>query len=609
MAALLSPVQLGFGVPHGAEAAVHAARIYLSDLPPSHVVMKLDFANAFNSIRRDKLLFCVKELAPEIFPFVYSTYSSTSYLRFGSNTILSAESIQQGDPLGPLLFCLTIHTLTCALKSELKIFYLDDGTIGGSESDVLEDFKIIEKDAIELGLHLNQEKTELIGSSDCGENIISYAPNICRVDPGKADLLGTPIGHLSTVDHAMLNKVNKLKVLGNRLPHLFKQDALFLIRSALAIPKTLHLLRTAPCFSSPLLEVFDEELCSILSSPLNLSLDNLHTWLQATLPVNCGGLGVRRSVQLAPSAFLASATASSSLIQQLLPSRLTDLPYASKEEALHLWLQTAVCSPPSAPVDKTQRAWDEPQFNATYQSLLEAADSKVCRARLLAAKEKESSAWIHALPISAVGLRMTDDEVQIASALRLGAPICLPHKCSLCGQDVNQYATHGLSCQRSSGCHFRHAAINNIIHRSLAAANIPSRLEPSGLLRSDGKRPDGVTVTPWEKGRILIWDATCTDTFAPSYVDSAARDAGSVALQAEVRKKHKYVELSAIHNFTPVAIETSGVFGPETRDFIFNLASRIRSITHEDKAHHYLIQQLSVAIQKGNALSIATTLQ
>ena len=73
---------------------------------------------------------------------------------------------------------------------------------------------------------------------------------------------------------------------------------------------------------------------------------------------------------------------------------------------------------------------------------------------------------------------------------------------------------------------------------------------------SDGKRPDGVTITPWTKGRILIWDATCIDTFAPSYVEEATREAGSVAAIAESRKRKKYEELSTIHEFTPVAIET-----------------------------------------------------
>ena len=40
----------------------------------------------------------------------------------------------------------------------------------------------------------------------------------------------------------------------------------------------------------------------------------------------------------------------------------------------------------------------------------------------------------------------------------------------------------------------------NIIHRTLVSANVPSRLEPSGLERADGKRLDGVTVVPWKRG-------------------------------------------------------------------------------------------------------------
>ena len=104
---------------------------------------------------------------------------------------------------------------------------------------------------------------------------------------------------------------------------------------------------------------------------------------------------------------------------------------------------------------------------------------------------------------------MDDEVVQVAVDLRLGLPLGHSHSCASCGSEVDKSGTHGLSC-----CS-RHAAVNDIIQRALDSAKIPSHLDPLGLYRSDGKRPDGATVVPWKCGRVLVWDATCTDTLAP----------------------------------------------------------------------------------------------
>ena len=130
---------------------------------------------------------------------------------------------------------------------------------------------------------------------------------------------------------------------------------------------------------------------------------------------------------------------------------------------------------------------------------MENASDSQARARLLAATTKESGCWLNALPISSVGLRMDDDVVRIAVGLRLGASLCLPHPCHLCGASVNKLAIHGLSCRKSQGRHPRHTSINELIQRSLTTAGVPSHLEPSGICRSDGKRP---TVLPSSHGNM-----------------------------------------------------------------------------------------------------------
>ena len=40
------------------------------------------------------------------------------------------------------------------LKSEFKVFYLDNGTLGGSLPEVLEGLRMVESSALELGLQL-----------------------------------------------------------------------------------------------------------------------------------------------------------------------------------------------------------------------------------------------------------------------------------------------------------------------------------------------------------------------------------------------------------------------------------------------------------------------
>ena len=77
---LLAPYQLGFGIAGGIEAAIHASRVYLNALPSDKALVKVDFRNAFNSIRRDKILGAVEDHIPELLPYVQSAYASSSVL-------------------------------------------------------------------------------------------------------------------------------------------------------------------------------------------------------------------------------------------------------------------------------------------------------------------------------------------------------------------------------------------------------------------------------------------------------------------------------------------------------------------------------------------------
>ena len=70
---------------------MRATRRLLSNLPDNHVFVKLDFTNAFNSVRRDAILTTVAEKMPELYRFTYDSLDCNPQLIFGENIIISAE--------------------------------------------------------------------------------------------------------------------------------------------------------------------------------------------------------------------------------------------------------------------------------------------------------------------------------------------------------------------------------------------------------------------------------------------------------------------------------------------------------------------------------------
>ena len=88
----------------------------------------------------------------------------------------------------------------------------------------------------------------------------------------------------------------------------------------------------------------------------------------------------------------------------------------------------------------------------------------------------------------------------VSAGLRLGASVCQPHQCP-CITTVDSTDIHALFCKKSSARILRHNALNDLIFRALVKAGIPAVKERPGLLRTDGKRPDGVTQIPWASGK------------------------------------------------------------------------------------------------------------
>jgi len=204
------------------------------------------------------------------------------------------------------------------------------------------------------------------------------------------------------------------------------------------------------------------------------------------------------------------------------------------------------------------------------------------------------------LPIANCGLKLNDEAVRVAVGLRLGLKLCIPHNCP-CGALVDAEGLHAFVCKKAPSKTTRHWTLNDIIWRAFASAGIPAVKEPSGLARSDGKRPDGLSLIPWSAGKSVSWDVTVACTLAESYINIASKTAASVAELASDKKISKYSTLPDCYIFQPIAVETLGPINLSAVNFLSDLGRKIASKTGNPYETTFLFQRISVVIQLFNS--------
>jgi hypothetical protein len=605
----LSPHQLGVATKLGCEAAIHTTRTFVNnDQNRGKVLLKLDFKNAFNSVERDCILKEVQCHTPLLYPYLYQCYRNPSTLFFGNHLISSSVGAQQGDPCGPMIFSLAIQPIILSLDSQMNIWYLDDGTLADYPEVVLSDFKKVINLSQEIGLELNFNKCEIFCCSrDTDLKVIkefqNLAPGIKICDRESLSLLGSPIfdqGFKNTVEKTIITVENLL----NKAELLNRHVAYTLIKNCLFIPKFNFLLRTTPFWKfSNYVSSIDSSLKSCLERILNLRLTDLQ-WRQSTLPIRFGGLGIRRISDICLPAFLSSINGVKKLVSLLLNSKDNELNIHHYDEALAAWGVANENEIPTIP--QFQKNWDNINIKGIIANDL-IFNSPRDLARFKALQCRESGSWLHAIPSPNIGTLLDNTSFQVCIGLRLGCNLCTPHICK-CNAKVDEIGTHGLSCFKSSGRFSRHTEINSIINRSLTSIHVNSTLEPNGLSRDDGKRPDGMTLVPWIKGQPLVWDVTVVDTLADSYVLKSSEVSGFAAEMACKRKHSKYSSIiSSNYVFKGLAFETLGPWCKEAIDFINVIGDRLIAESGDSKSKKFLFERISLAIQRGNAASIRGT--
>ena len=99
----------------------------------------------------------IRSRIPSLATWMESCYGSQPLLHLGEDTLLSCCGIQQGEPLGPLGFALTLHPKSECINEEepdltINDCYLDDGTLCGSPENLAKALKIIEDPSQPCGI-------------------------------------------------------------------------------------------------------------------------------------------------------------------------------------------------------------------------------------------------------------------------------------------------------------------------------------------------------------------------------------------------------------------------------------------------------------------------
>jgi hypothetical protein len=609
----LRPNQVGVGVSGGGEAVPHLLRGLFS-LPEERrpfLLLKIDFRNAFNEVSRERFLEQVSLHFPGLYDWAWWCYGRPSRLVFGEREVFSSSGVQQGDPLGPFFFCLALKLLVDRLKEELpdlevNVWFLDDGCLVGSPRDLRLALELIGDYGKDLGLHLNLGKCELCGPGAEQARAGEGFDEEIIVRPESFDILGAPIGPPEFCGEHVAKRLAKVRPMMEKLLSLGDlQAALILLRHCLGFGRAVFAMRTCPPeLIAPQLRDFDELVKQTFGDLLCRPLTR-ENWLQATLSLRNGGMGLRSTHRHAEAAYIGSVNATWELVVSLCkhPELLAERPLAHTWAALIA--KASFVLPEDASLEEASQdnlsAWlDRLDFEVLHKNA-PARD----KARLLAVTQPWADAWLRTLPYSRE-TTVPNPEMTALVWLWLGVAAYAQDRCD-CGMLMDRWGLHALVCRRGNTRGRRHNAVVNTLRDLCRVAGFRPVMEKSfpGAL---GKfRPADIHLTTTD----TYVDVTVFTPTADDMVSKAAVTPLVTALKAEEVKRRKYTTLIAAGmRFVPFAVETFGGYGPCATSLLARCfrAIRISYLREEDAReikNHYLAA-LSVARMREVAKGILT---
>jgi hypothetical protein len=640
---LLNPLQVGVGTVDGAPIAAKIAQLAFDK---GCSILSVDVHNEFNSIPRAVVYAGLALYLPELLPWFITFYGEPSQLRSteGDDLGLSSTRVRQGDPLGPLLFCVGLHSTLLKIKNVLPtdtssnslpaglMAFMDDIFIWTSDQNrmLTSDFKKIIGILQEIGLKVNISKTVML----CKRSIALSSSRIqISTHRDGIRLLGVPIGTKQYRIHQVQSDINKICDSTMHLHNLQPMDAFILLQ---------YCINSAPVYlkrSVDLQEInnvfraFDDhinlEIFRIMKLDILHADETIKKRVQTvrSLPKKLGGLGlISHSFGAGDKNMLNARISFNSFIDNhyatmSVPDDNFSVPdllqYADGNDKIH-------------PFELLQRYYSA-QSNAMLEELAQNSEDKWFSAWFRSNQFKGSGKWMEPLPHHLQMLRLQETEFICNLRARVGiAPITedmlyptsqhigllnltslrrpvlkFGCKCGIEGEDMREARVfnclHCLDCTKNKDfVNQRHNLVRNILGDLLRKSCSGALVELEPHVVGHSERPD---ILLYRNGRETYLDVVIGNPSCPSQLNAHHSDQITDATNLDKERVKLYHYRNWNIPVTPFAVEATGRFGPSALKFI-------KSVTQQmGKSRAIYLQQIQYAIAKFNGRMFTKTIR
>lgn len=556
---LLRNGQVAIGLPGGSEAMYLACKEFTCSMSPSDLILKIDVTNAFNSVPRSQIRETLVHNAhlgglSEILHYFDAAYGSHTSLLFGDNVVLSRRGVQQGDPLGPVLFSIFLSVITAkaseGLDIKLKAAFLDDLVVGGNLGDVETFYNRISASLAKRSMFINPNKCLTI--SPCEMPPLANIPHSI----GEWEVLGIPIGDPENFLQQKLDQVRRKLAQFEQLPspHL----RYFLLRYCGVAPMVTYWVRTLG--PHKMWVEFDNAGRDALASSIG-PIDTTGAGI-VTLPIRMGGLGLRLLDPISPAAHLAVLLEATPLVKPLLRSANPTM-WADLKETLLTYLTDDGVDMKDAPSRRIQKFITSQLDTIQFDSLVGEPSSND-RVNIFLTSAKNAPRPILAPPVDKIGMAELPGEAFVAwIRYRLCQPLLAsPQTCPLCRTaESDVFGDHVLKCMATGHKNKWHTDVLRALFNVCSGALLYPAREVHCFPQDYGKRLDLVLPRHSLGVKEILVDVSVTGKFLPS-VSACLKQVASAKVASYGSLLESHQEL------IPVIFSAYGAVNPEGLQFI-----------------------------------------